>query len=242
MKTKHFIAGFVLIFALLFSACSNTEIQLTNSKGAPIDLDSLRNYLQPVNPTLIKNIKTIPKSAEKFNSLIKANNKELRNNDILIAAVNDWPITLGELTFRTAQEEIMANYAPEYEQMFNILIEEKLVLSLADANDVLPDQTELVLYLAERKQDLLNEPEFLEVLDQLMAITGISEDDYWKIFEPYDVYRSLTKEALYEFITAQRTDSAISADEYFDERLAEFKQQSKIVFITKIADLQYEIY
>ncbi|MDR2711519.1 MAG: hypothetical protein LBB91_00200 [Clostridiales bacterium] len=242
MKSKHFFIIILLVFSLFFAACSSTDKPPTNAAGEPVDLGNLRDFLQPVSPTLIKNTRAIPQSAAKFDSITKANKKELRDNDILIAVVNQWPITFGELTFRTAQEEIMTGSAPDYEQMFNVLIEEKLNLSMADENDILPSQTDLVLYMAERKQDLMSEPEFLDVLDQLIAMTGISEDDYWKIFESYDVYRSLTREALYEFITDQRSDSTISADSYFDQCLAEFKQQSDIVYITKIPDLQFEIF
>lgn len=242
MKSKHIFIFILLVFSLFFTACSSVDQPPTNAAGEQVDLDNLKNYLQPVNPTLIVNTKTIPKSAAKFDSLIKANQKELRDNDILIALVNLWPITLGELTFRTAQEEIISKADPDYEQMFNILVEEKLTLSMADLNNVLPSQTDLAQYLGERKQDFSNDEDFLDMLDQLISITGISEDDFWEIFEPYDVYRSLTRDAIYELIGEQNSDSSVSTDTYFEERLAEFKQDSDIIYITKIPNLQFEIF
>ncbi|MCL1874063.1 MAG: hypothetical protein FWF85_08105 [Clostridiales bacterium] len=231
MKPEYYVTGSVLLIALIYAI----------STAKPAKFQNIKNYSPIVNPHLIKNTDT--KAYTRFLTLLQENPHEVKNGDILIVTVNDWPLTLSELIFIAIQEEIIFDRPPDYEKIFKTRLDETCRLALAEEKNVLPVQEELAKHLARQK---LQAPGF----DQESASTdksafgkmGISREDFWTNFQAYYEYRSLAGMAL-EKLCREEIASAEgnkSETDYLAEMMADFKHRAKIKYITKIPELRFK--
>ena len=236
-KYKYHIISTLFVLALFLAAC-NAAIQ-------PVNFEKIRNDLPPVSPNLIKNIEAMPHSYAKFTSLLKSNPQEIRDGDIIIAMVNNWPITLGELAFVAAQEEILLNNIPDYEKIFIKQIDEKVAFSIAEEKHVLPTSEELTNAIEELKQKYSSTIEPEDSFENVMERLGINQEDYWETFQPYYAYKNLAFEAVWQIIydeTSYTEENNSNPDSYYwDEYLSRFMRKAKIVYVTKIPELQFGI-
>ncbi|MDR2713260.1 MAG: hypothetical protein LBB91_09150 [Clostridiales bacterium] len=236
MKNRCLIAGFLLIFVLLLAACSAGD-KPDNIDGS---LDNLKNYSPALDPRLLKDTET--ESYAKFISLLKENPQEVRDGDIIIVTINDWPLALSELTCFAIQEEVVLEGSPFYADIFRNLMDGTLMLAMAEEKNVLPTQEELAQFVAEQKQEMLNvEQEDLTILESAMEKLGISIDDYLAKIQPYSDYRNLAAQALLPLFQEEivATEEYKTDEEYWSEYMSDFMNKAEIKYITEIPELQF---
>jgi len=241
MKRSCFFVGLLLIFALFLSACN------TNDKPDNIgdSLDNLKNYSPALNPHLLKDTKT--DSYANFISLLEDNPNEVRDGDIIIATINDWPIALSEIISFAIQEEIMMEHNPFYEDIYRSLLEGTLMLAMAEEKNALPTQEELAAFGAKQKEEMNDiDPGELDILESTMDKMGISIDDYLTYFQPYHDYRTLAGQGLLPIFQEEmaKANGNESGEEYWNEYawneyMADYMSKAEIKYITKIPELQF---
>jgi len=124
--------------------------------------------------------------------------------DEIIARVNGWPITLGELEFRKGLREKSGLGSADYSDVFNTLIEEKVVLSYAFKNNILPT-TEQVAAFIEQEKEYYQEPnsQYQENVDAILSTSNMTIDEYWNSYEWYNVFRLLALDNSYKHAVKQ---------------------------------------
>lgn len=236
MKSRHLITGLLLIFVLILAACSAAD----NSDLIDLNPDNLKRLSPTLDPRLFKDTGT--EAYAKFISLLEENPKEVRDGDIIIVTINDWPLALSELTCFAIQEEVMLEGSPFYEDIYRNLMDGTLMLALAEEKNVLPTQEDLAQFGAKQKQDMLNaDQEDLTILESAMEKLGISIDDYLTKFQPYTDYRNLAAQGLLPIFQEEvtYTEENKSEEEYWNEYISDFRSKADIKYITKIPELQY---
>lgn len=231
MKPEYYVTGFVLLVALIYAI----------STAKPAKSRNIKDFSPIVNPHLIKNTDT--RAYTKFLILLQENPHEVKNGDIIIATVNDWPLSLSELIFIAIQEEIIFERVPDYEKIFRARLDETFILALAEEKNVLPSQTELARHLAEQKLQVLDS--FFEGFSKAKSgfeKMGISREDFWTNFQAYYEYRSLAGIALAKLCREEiiNTEGNKSEAVYWDELMADFKHKAKIKYLTKIPELRFK--
>lgn len=160
------------------------------------------------------------------------------DSEKVITAVNGWPITAAELEFRKGLRDSMAESNPSiqtstYNEVFNDLVEEKLILSFAEKNGVLPTEKQ-IQQLIQMEKEMYNEKnaENNEILDIIVESGERTMDEYWDTYEWYNAFRLLAFENCHEMVeTIGREKGEIpqkTAEDYWETVLLEYKQKADI--------------
>ena len=126
--------------------------------------------------------------------------KNIDPNEI-IAEVNGWPITVGELEFRKGLREKSGLSAKEatYYEVFNDLVEEKVILSFAQKYDILPTKKQVNEFIEMEKQWYNNNVGgYKDMTDTFLESSGMTLDEYWNVYEWYNAFRIVTIQNCYE--------------------------------------------
>lgn len=175
------------------------------------------------------------------------------SNDVVVAEVNGWPITMGEIAYRKGMNEAFGVMA-DANYIFNYLIEEKIKISQAQAYGVLPTMEDVYNSINNRKQ-MINEDDTKKTINDFIKQIQISEDDYWNVYEVYNQFRVMTFSNLWQAILQEGRSNGLIApqdatqediekyqysntNEYYFDKLLEFKNKSTINMM-KNDDLKY---
>lgn len=111
--------------------------------------------------------------------------------DDVVAWVNEIPITIGELEQRKGLNEKAGIGEQGYQEVFNKLVQEKVILHYALQKKVLPSKDEVASFISQEQADYQNEGEFKQIVDSFCEYANMSLDDYWNTFEKYNAFRLL---------------------------------------------------
>jgi hypothetical protein len=115
-----------------------------------------------------------------------------------IAWVNDIPISKGEFAFRKGLQEIFG--APDVEQfIFNILIEEKIVLDYAIKNEIVPTDEQLKEHINYERDPNHTDEKYREIIKAFCEEAGMTEDEYYDSYEKYNAFRLLLNQNAYDY-------------------------------------------
>lgn len=146
-------------------------------------------------------------------------------DDLIIAEVNGWPITLNEIAYRAGNREYWHNYmksavngqpmqlnkstAPDhieddsaYENVFDTLVDEKIRLSQAQKFNILPSLGAVQKYIKQIEQSITpeNDEQFTKAFNDYTEMTGMTEEEYWQIYQVYQTYIMLAVDNLWQAI------------------------------------------
>ncbi|HBT47156.1 MAG TPA: hypothetical protein DEA73_04625 [Peptococcaceae bacterium] len=79
-----------------------------------------------------------------------------------------------------------------YSEVFNVLVEEKLILDYAIKNKLLPTEDEVKRFIAEAQNQYASNDEYKTLVDNFCKASNISIEHYWNIYEWYNAFRLLT--------------------------------------------------
>ncbi|MBC7342861.1 MAG: hypothetical protein H5U02_10535 [Clostridia bacterium] len=148
-------------------------------------------------------------------NLLSDTYKQFQSDNIpaneVVAWVNGYPIGLTELEFVKGLGE--NSVGPKgYSHYFNRLVEEKLVMKEAAKRGLLPTEKEISAFIEEQKkqyaeddpsQHTPQDPSMRYVVDMLIKEWNLTWDEYWNLYERYNVIRLLSLQKLNESILAE---------------------------------------
>lgn len=133
-------------------------------------------------------------------------NKEFSEDEV-VAWVNDIPITKIEFELRKALREHSNCKIKDNSGVFNILVEEKIVLSEAKDKNLLPSEQEVTTNTEYLKQQYENDNETKVLVDSYCKSSNVSLEDYWNVITKYYEYRGLVLQKVYENTIAKAVKS-----------------------------------
>lgn len=167
----------VSVLVLSISIINNNKIYAQGQKTLEEFFRPIGKFIQS-NPDLLKDsIKTIKNAGI--------------TSDETVAWVNDIPITIGELEFRKGLNEAGERHK-SYSEVFNVLVEEKVVFDYAIKNKLLPTEEEVKRFIAEEQQQYSASEEYQKGVDLFSKAANMSLEDYWNTYEWYNAFRLLT--------------------------------------------------
>ncbi|MGB9680458.1 MAG: SurA N-terminal domain-containing protein [Minisyncoccia bacterium] len=139
---------------------------------------------------------------KKVSSFFKSNKDKLEiNKGEIIAEVNGIPIYKNEFELRkglAVASGVQADNIDDY--ILQKLIREKVQEYLASKYNIKVSEGEINEYIDKEKKEFNEYPEAKKKLDELIAESGMTEDEYWNTYERYNAKRILLFNKLYDFI------------------------------------------
>ncbi len=142
---------------------------------------------------------------KKVSSFFKSNKDKLEiNKGDVIAEVNGIPIYKNEFELRKGlalASGLQADNIDDY--ILQKLIKEKVQEYLASKYNIKVSEGEINEYIEKEKKEFNEYPEAKKKLDELIAASGMTEDEYWNTYERYNARRILLFNKLYNFIVEE---------------------------------------
>ncbi|MEW6573730.1 MAG: SurA N-terminal domain-containing protein [Bacillota bacterium] len=110
--------------------------------------------------------------------------------------VNGLPISNNELQTRLSLHKASGTGTQTIEEIEKILVEEKVIQSEAAKLGLTPTDEEINAFISQEKETAKNDPEYKAGVEKIIAAWGLSEDEYWNVYERYNVYRILAADKL----------------------------------------------
>ena len=212
--------------ALLFSAF----VINNDRKVSAVQQKTMKEFFAPIGEFMKDHKEFLSQSADSL---------QLKNTDPdeIIAVVDGWPITVGEMEFRKGIRDAagLSSETVTYNEVFNDLVEEKVILSFAQKNDVLPTKAQVNEFIEMEKQWYdNNEGGYKEITDALLKSSGMTLDEYWTTYEWYNAFRLVTDKNCYELAIQQGkekgeiTEDLKQADDFWKSLIKGYKEKAKV--------------
>lgn len=186
---------------------------------------------------------------KKVSAFFKSNKDKLQGD--IIAEVNGIPIYKNEFELRkelTLASGVQTDNIDDY--ILQKLIKEKVQEYLANKYNVKVSQNEINAYIEKEKKEFNEYPEAKKKLNELIAASGMTEDEYWNTYENYNVRRMLLFGKLYNSIIEEginsgklkKTEEMTSEMQneyrkYVDSIINEYVKDTKISINDKYKDM-----
>lgn len=168
-------------------------------------------------------------STDEFGSAVSSSLKEIKrtNNELLlnskeedsdvIAWVDNVPIRESEFQFRKSLDALSPK-PREDSELLSVLVKEKIRFVILNKNNLEIDEKEISEYLdLEKSFDGMN-----EYVKELCKNAAISEEEYWEIYERYNVIRIIADEKVFKlFLESNKIEldygEAVMSSEVIDK-------------------------
>jgi len=170
-----FIAGFIGI--------SNQYLYADQKK-------TVEEYVKLAGDYIKNNPELLSKSIDAVNNKV--------NYEDVITKVDLLPLSIGEFEFRKGLSKAAGVEDANDKSIFNTLVEEKLIISYAIKNNVLPSKSEIDSFV--ESEQLLYEKvdKNKKIINDFCVAANMSVEDYWKTYEYYNAYRIVTLNKAYD--------------------------------------------
>ncbi|MHB8073292.1 MAG: hypothetical protein ACYDGZ_05895 [Desulfosporosinus fructosivorans] len=184
MRKKILIIGAlsVLIIANFSGVLQNSYADDKKSVEAHIQLAG--SYIKD-NPELLSN------------SLDALASKSFNEKEIVVN-VDLLPISIGEIEFREGLRNIAETGDADDKSVFNTLVEEKLIMSYAIKNNVLPSKSEINTFIESEKSLYKQDATVQKYVDAFCSSANMSFDEYWNTYEYYNAFRIVALKKAYD--------------------------------------------
>lgn len=119
------------------------------------------------------------------------------SKDEVIAWVNDIPITKIEFELRKGVKQ-KPDKIQDNSVIFNILVEEKIILDKAKNNNLIPSDQEVDTQINYLKQQYQTDNELKAIVDNYCKTSDMPLEDYWNDYSRYHEFRSLVLQKVYD--------------------------------------------
>jgi parvulin-like peptidyl-prolyl isomerase len=194
-----------------------------------------------------------------FNNVVKKVSAFFKNNKDklqigegdIIAEVNGVPIYKNEFELRKGlalASGVQADNIDDY--ILQKLIREKVQEYLASKYNIKVSQNEINAYIEKEKKEFNEYPEAKKKLNELIAASGMTEDEYWNTYEKYNARRILLFNKLYDSIIEEgiksgklkkaedmTNDVQNEYKRYVDSIIDEYLKSAKISINNKYKDM-----
>ncbi|OPX86643.1 MAG: hypothetical protein A4E52_01497 [Pelotomaculum sp. PtaB.Bin013] len=110
--------------------------------------------------------------------------------------VNGLPVSNEELQFRFGLYVSSGTGPQTIDEAKKVFIREKVIQKEVIELGLLPTDKEIDDYIYQEKEMFKNEPEYKAIVEKTIEAWGLTGDEYWNIYERYNVYRILTADKL----------------------------------------------
>ncbi|GAB6173677.1 MAG: hypothetical protein ACYDG2_23655 [Ruminiclostridium sp.] len=141
----------------------------------------------------------IKTNSELLSKSINSVENKLVNNEDVVTNVNLLPITIQEIEFRKGLRQVAGDVDVSDKAVFNTLVEEKLIISYAIKNNILPSKDEIDDFIESERVLYETVATTKKLVDDFCAAANISIEDYWKTYEYYNAYRIVTFKKAYDY-------------------------------------------
>ncbi|WP_366922878.1 hypothetical protein MFMK1_003357 [Metallumcola ferriviriculae] len=190
--TRKFIAILITV-ALMIIVGSGIHVQNTYALQKQKE-QTIKEFFTPIGSFMKENKNYLSQSI----SSLRADNLKVEE---IIARVNAWPITMGELEFRRGLRDISGLGSSEYTDVFNVLVEEKIIIDYSLKNGILPSK-EQIQELIEREKGWYQDSngQYKETVDAILRASNMTLNEYWTTYEWYNAFRLLAFDNTYKFV------------------------------------------
>lgn len=116
--------------------------------------------------------------------------------DKVVATVNGLPISVAELEMRFGLHKASGLGPQSLKEVFEALVREKLWIREAIDRGLLATDEEIDRYIAQEKKQVQENEEFAADIRTIVESWGLTPEEYWNIYERYNVMRLVTNDKL----------------------------------------------
>lgn len=157
--------------------------------------------------------------------------KEELTEDKVVIWVNGLPISNNELQMRFRLQKASGLGTQTIKEVKNELIREKVIKKEAEKLNLLPTDEEVNKFISKEKEIVKNNPEYEAAVKKLISDWGLTEDEYWNVYERYNIYRLVILDKLGRHIISDY----YSKDKVFDDDTKKAKEVWNKFVAEKIA-------
>ncbi|NLD49582.1 MAG: hypothetical protein GX660_20740 [Clostridiaceae bacterium] len=202
----------ILIGTIVIISSSTTDVHASNKADKTIILAS--EFIKE-NPYLLSQcVQTVEDS---FNI-----------SDETLAWVNDIPISIEEFNFRQGLKKVIGDKDQDDKSVFNILVEEKIILDFAIKNNIVPTNSELEEFIAYESNIDNTGQEYKDMVELICKYAEMSEEEYYNTYEKYNAFRVLLLKNAYDYAIKNGQQNGHLAIDNEDDAFAE--QHEKITY------------
>ena len=119
-----------------------------------------------------------------------------KSSENVVCWVNGVPVSNDELQVRLKLNQLSGKGPQTIDDVKKRLIREKVILKEAEKQGVIPTNKEIDKFLEMEKNQMQTIPEFREGVEKIIDAWGLTEEEYWNVYERYNAYRILMLEKL----------------------------------------------
>lgn len=149
---------------------------------------------------------------------------KLVNYEDVVSNVDLLPISIAEIEFRKGINQVAGFKDMDDKAIFNILVEEKLIMSYAIKNNVLPAKNEIDDFIKSERLAFEKTEEFQKFINNFCSAANMSIEDYWNTYEYYNAFRIVTFKKAYD----HAIETGVKKGEIRDLKSDKYKLDSEI--------------
>lgn len=193
---KIIAVWFLIISTMMIGCSSRPESNLENTRP-PLTEAQINDIIRTATDSVIVDVdfsqisKPAPTQQSAINERMRRLGENLQglvtmdNKSVVVARIDGEAVTASEWYWEKTTEVVRAEYAhesiPSNEEIFNDLIETKVISSTARGLGIYPPEEQIAEYIADQQKYMENlKPEEMTILIQAW---NISEDEYFSLVE-----------------------------------------------------------
>jgi hypothetical protein len=176
------VAKKFLALGIVFAVVLVGMFGIYNQYSYADDKKTVREYVKLTGEYIKNNPELLSKSLDVLDS------KSFNESEV-VTTVDLLPITIGEIEFRKGLRDTFGSDKADDKSIFNTLVEEKIILSYAIRNNVLPSKSEIDEFINSEKSTYEQDADCKELVDNFCSAANMTIDEYWKTYEYYNAFR-----------------------------------------------------
>ena len=151
----------------------------------------------------------------------------------VIAVIDNIELSDFEYQFRKGIYEATGFKSSDDNTVFNTLVEEKMLLSYAAKNNLLPLESEVDLFIEQEKKFYNRDANTKKAIDALCSAANISIDQYWSTYEYYNAYRAVAFKKVFDNVISKGVKQNI---------VRALEDNNKVYYHSEIVKEQFDFY
>ena len=178
MSKKLLILGVLIALFFAGSVGVSNQYYYANQKKSVEEYTKLAGEYVKNNPELLS-------------KSIDALENKLNTEDV-VANVDLLSVSIGEIEFRKGLRRVTGVGDSSDKAVFNTLVEEKLIISYAIKNNILPSKSEINTFIESERSMYQQDAKAKKFVDDFCTAANMTIEDYWRTYEFYNAFRILT--------------------------------------------------
>lgn len=152
-----------------------------------------------------------------------------------VAWINGLPISYEELQLRWELDRQAGLGSQKPEDTLKKLVREKAIMKEAISLGLMATEKEVEEYILKEKETAKQDPEFRALIGKIITAWGITEEEYWNVYERYNATRLLTLDKLSRHVLKDfygremvTPDDEMRAKEHWDKYVEELLSRADV--------------